>query len=285
VTKSKRDLHLVTAYSGSSKTHSPAQVLRKWSFGDDACFVAGHKLADVVGVADGVGGWRDYGVDPAQFPRSLMETCERLVKLGRFRPTAPVSIIESSYHEILESKAPMLGSCTACIVSLCREQKKVYTANLGDSGYLVIRHGEVIHESEEQQHYFNTPFQLAVAPTKLEGLVHSDSPESAESSSFGVQEGDLILLGTDGLFDNMNEEMILYHISKLKDHKFESLQRTANALAEHAHELAFDPDYMSPFALNAAANGYQDVKGGKPDDITVLLARVTEGEWSELEER
>ena len=66
------------------------------------------------------------------------------------------------------------GSCTACIVSLYKEQNTLYTANLGDSGFLVIRKGQVVHQSTEQQHYFNTPFQLAVAPTKLQGLVHSD---------------------------------------------------------------------------------------------------------------
>jgi serine/threonine protein phosphatase PrpC len=38
----------------------------------------------------------------------------------------------------------------------------------------------------------------------------------AESSSFDVEEGDLILLGTDGLFDNMNEDMILDCLSKMK---------------------------------------------------------------------
>ena len=43
-------LQLVTALSGFSKSsHTPAQILRKWSFGDDACFVASQKLADVIG--------------------------------------------------------------------------------------------------------------------------------------------------------------------------------------------------------------------------------------------
>ena len=41
----------------------------------------------------------------------------------------------------------------------------------------------------------------------------------AESSSFDVEEGDIILLGTDGLFDNMNEDMILDCLSKMKVHK------------------------------------------------------------------
>ena len=78
---------------------------------------------------------------------------------------------------LLHSYNPSLnisGSCTACVVALHYDESKIYTANLGDSGFLVIRRGEVIHRSEEQQHYFNTPFQLSVAPTVLEGVVLSD---------------------------------------------------------------------------------------------------------------
>ena len=67
-----------------------------------------------------------------------------------------------------------IGSSTACIVTLNREERRVYSANLGDSGFLIIRDGEVVHRSEEQQHYFNTPFQLAVAPPSQQGLVLSD---------------------------------------------------------------------------------------------------------------
>jgi protein phosphatase PTC7 len=67
-----------------------------------------------------------------------------------------------------------IGSSTACIVTLNREERRVYSANLGDSGFLIIRDREVVHRSEEQQHYFNTPFQLAVAPPSQQGLVLSD---------------------------------------------------------------------------------------------------------------
>lgn len=42
------------------------------------------------------------------------------------------------------------------------------------------------------------------------------SPESAQTTSFTVQAGDIILLGTDGLFDNMKEEIILQRISQMK---------------------------------------------------------------------
>lgn len=66
------------------------------------------------------------------------------------------------------------GSSTACIVVLDRQSHRLHTANLGDSGFLVVREGEVVHRSDEQQHYFNTPFQLSIAPPEAEGAVLSD---------------------------------------------------------------------------------------------------------------
>lgn len=70
----------------------------------------------LVGVADGVGGWRDYGVDPSLFSGTLMRTCERLVKEGHFVPSNPVGILTTSYYELLQNKVPLLGECSA----LCR---------------------------------------------------------------------------------------------------------------------------------------------------------------------
>lgn len=294
----RRSFHLVAASSGLSKTHSsfvapsfrappppthptPTEQLlnRHLSYGDDACFVARNKQADVLGVADGVGGWRSYGVDPSLFPQSLMSICERLVREDRFVPQQPVSVLSNGYDEIQQDKVPLIGSCTACIVALHREDHTIYTANLGDSGFLVVRGGKVVHRSEEQQHYFNTPFQLSLAPTVLEGVVIKDSPESAQTSSFAVEAGDLILLGTDGLFDNMPDEMILQHIAKMKGNRLEDIQEVANSLANEAHKLGFDSTYVSPFTVNAAANGISAM-GGKPDDVTVLIACVAEGDPS-----
>lgn len=47
-------------------------------------------------------------------------------------------------------------------------------------------------------------------------LLVSCSPEAADSSSFDVQLGDIILTATDGLFDNMPDYMILQELKKLK---------------------------------------------------------------------
>lgn len=66
----------------------------------------------VSGVADGVGGWRNYGIDPGEFSSFLMKTCERLVTSGRFSCTEPTSLLARSYYELLENKQPILGKIT-----------------------------------------------------------------------------------------------------------------------------------------------------------------------------
>ena len=70
-----------------------------------------------------------------------------------------------------ENKQQIVGSSTACLMMLCHSDLKLYTANIGDSGFLVVRCGEVVHRSQEQQHYFNTPFQLSLPPTELQSEV------------------------------------------------------------------------------------------------------------------
>lgn len=62
-----------------------------------------------LGVADGVGGWRNYGIDAGEFSNFLMRTCERLVQSTTFNPHHPVELLAGSYYELLEHKKPILG--------------------------------------------------------------------------------------------------------------------------------------------------------------------------------
>lgn len=51
----------------------------------------------------------------------------------------------------------IVGSSTVCILSFEQETGILTTANLGDSGYLIVRNGEIIDRSEKQTHKFNIP--------------------------------------------------------------------------------------------------------------------------------
>ncbi|XP_074039517.1 protein phosphatase PTC7 homolog isoform X2 [Leptinotarsa decemlineata] len=170
--------------------------------------------------------------------------------------------------------ADVLGSSTACVVILNKENSTLYTANIGDSGVMVVRRGKVIHKSEEQQHYFNTPFQLSLPPPGYQQEVLSDQPDSAITDNFPVEDGDVILVATDGVFDNLPQSLILNELVKVQGERCATrLQMVANSIAWMARNLSFDETFLSPFSVNAFANGI-DTIGGKPDDITVVLATV-----------
>lgn len=205
-----------------------------------------------------------------------MRTCERLVQCASFNPKKPVSLLAYSYCELLEQKKPILGSSTACVLILNREDSRVYTANIGDSGFIVVRSGQIIHRSEEQQHYFNTPFQLSLPPPGHGDNVLSDRPESADQLSFPVLDGDVILVATDGVFDNVPTNLLLDTLKEVRrmdvsavcrfvivyvvllqcegERDAVKLQMTANAIALMARSLSFDSEFLSPFSVNARRN-------------------------------
>ena len=72
------------------------------------------------------------------------------------------------------------------------------------------------NRSQEQQHYFNTPFQLSLPPSHLATEVLSDAPESADRYEFSVEHGDVILLATDGIFDNIPDSVLVKEVGSLQ---------------------------------------------------------------------
>ncbi|CAF4552236.1 unnamed protein product [Rotaria sp. Silwood1] len=302
-----RAVHLVTATSGYSghdddedekghlekKKNSPKiqRTNRSNVYGDDAFFIAKNRIGDFLGVADGVGGWREYGVDPSLFSSSLMEACKSLVdnKLLDLNPLTLKELLSKGYKQLLEDKQCIIGSSTACIIALHKEKGILHTANLGDSGFVVIRKNTIVHRSQEQQHYFNSPFQLAIHPAIKDPNLIADSPDVASVTSFNVDENDFIVIATDGLWDNLPDSTILEEIKKIKEPTLDNLQQTAHALAKRALENGHDPNFYSPFAKSARRSlginicgtlyllqiEFEIQFGGKPDDVTVLLAVVT----------
>ena len=85
--------------------------------GEDAYFVVNDRQTDVggvVGVADGVGGWRKYGIDAGEWSRSLMLAAQSHVK-GEGQSREPLAILEAAFKETVAQEK---GSSTACVFSL-----------------------------------------------------------------------------------------------------------------------------------------------------------------------
>ena len=264
--------------------------------GEDAFFASNKHFA--FGVADGVGGWAAAGVDPSEYPRKLISACETAAESH----TDPLEILTRAFRE---AHAP--GSCTIALGRLDGFFLRV--ASLGDCGTRVVRQGRVIFASEVQEHRFNQPYQLS-SPQYHPGNV----PEDAIKYSLAVQPGDVIVMGSDGLWDNLwdheLEEVIAEEVGTLMECvevrsmgsenetaeagvnqdstaaggmalRNQRVQELAERLAHLAAAHANDVGYGSPFAAEKyeklVPELLRDVvppRGGKVDDVTAVAAIV-----------
>jgi hypothetical protein len=81
-----------------------------------------------------------------------------------------IFLAPSQAYNDLESRGRQ-GSCTVCL-ALVTGDGQLHVLNLGDSGLHVVRDGMSVFSTNEQQHYFNCPFQL--------GMGSDDTPADAD---------------------------------------------------------------------------------------------------------
>ena len=130
---------------------------------------------------------------------------------------------------------------------------KIKAANLGDSGFSGAQR-PVVFASPAQEHYFNCPFQLSYEPLSED----TDTAADAETFEFTVKPGDLVVAGSDGLFDNVFDDQIAEvstaAVMSVRGAGALSAARAASEqLAAVARKHAEDPLYESPYAVEAAA--------------------------------
>jgi protein phosphatase PTC7 len=157
--------------------------------GEDSYFMT----PNLVGVADGVGGWNENGVDPGEISRSLMRNASTIVKsAGHTSTITTQEVLARAYAKAVADEKVEAGSTTACIVRLKESsdgRALLEYTNLGDSGFALIRDGAVIFRSKFQvsiacvsvlvdgsaltnhclspQYYGRAPYQLAKIPPRF----------------------------------------------------------------------------------------------------------------------
>lgn len=76
----------------------------------------------------------------------------------------------------------------------------------GDSGFMLVREGKVVYRSPVLQHFFDCPLQFGAVPDFSES---TDTAEDAAVAELQVQPGDVLLAGSDGLWDNCFDAELL----------------------------------------------------------------------------
>ncbi|KAJ0397862.1 hypothetical protein P43SY_005953 [Pythium insidiosum] len=282
--------------------------------------------ADVLamGVADGVGSWFEQGISAKLYAQELMRSAYKASKISfaKEKRVDPSEVLHAAWATVLQRE--IVGSSTACILSIDPRAGDLHAVNLGDSGFLIIRDkksdketarqrgtldgslsrkirdresdltpagrrkgAHVSYRSPQQLHYFNCPFQLGFvgpevrenvtkdlemapspSPTPMSEKPLFETPEKGVRLRVPVLEGDLILLATDGLFDNVDEDVLLDIVSAQPE-----VEAMTRQLVQKAYDLSLDRSQDSPFARLAKENDLM-WGGGMPDDITIIAARV-----------
>lgn len=262
--------------------------------GEDGAFITNH----AVGVFDGVGSWSRMRIDAGLYAKQLAQNSEKLMERETTKG-AQLSAKKVLTDAVERSNRP--GTSTAILAVL--NGARLNVCNLGDCMGIVVRDGRQIFSTQTQQHAFNMPYQVGFQ--QRADLLH------AKESSVTVENYDIIVMASDGLWDNLPKRTVIWvvteHLRLWKSSKngVESpseLEKLALSRDEHknivsgesmlsqsrlkamafdiaarACKAAQDVNSMSPFAENARRVG-RNIKGGKLDDITVIVSAVLRSE-------
>ncbi|CAF3338737.1 unnamed protein product [Rotaria sp. Silwood2] len=233
---------------GINKTNSDQSkleeelILLSGPYGDDVAFVKQSNDYILIGLSDGVSGNRHHGLDPYKFAHTLISSC--LEETDRIIGSSSMRGLVHRAIRCVEKRS-IFGSATLCLLSIDKHSSYLRSLNIGDSGFMLIRENKLIIRSHPQYHRGSSPFQLSSLPTtnsftsNTTRLYH-DKPSDGEYIEHKIEIGDLLLIASDGLFDNLYEDFIVQIINNNLDDQYsvESLQNVCQMLVQsacHAH--------------------------------------------------
>mmetsp|Transcript_48799 Transcript_48799/g.76171 ORF Transcript_48799/g.76171 Transcript_48799/m.76171 type:complete len:312 (-) Transcript_48799:31-966(-) len=161
-----------------------------------------------------------------------------------------------------------VGASTAIVVTVDQTSEPGFTilkgANIGDSGISVFRRSpegalECVYKTIPQMHYFNCPFQL--------GGASPDSADQATRIRCPLLPGDVAMIASDGVYDNVFESQI---IDLLEQTWGQDPNYQAQAIVAYARQQQEDPNAVIPYGIEAQENG-ESWTGGKLDDTVALI--------------
>lgn len=236
-----------------------------------------------LGLCDGVSGVFNLGIPPHELPKDLLNKCGEVLRdvlrSGRFRNELDDAgdwlrkAVQNAYEQ-----TQALGATTLLLAAL--KDNQLWTACLGDSALLVLRPTALrplrlhpVLRTTPGRYDAQRPIQVQRLPEISCAQVRSVI-EGALIKRFYVRPGDVIVLGSDGLFDNLEDHEITKIIQETWDSRFSGPGPQTNALPTRA-----DLARIAQCLVNAAIKGVSAARpNSNADDTTALVALVLQDE-------
>jgi protein phosphatase PTC7 len=195
--------------------------------GEDSYFnyKIGSKIL-AMGVADGVGSWKNLNIDPALFSRALMLNAHEIINDYYYnnKKIDSQKIMNLAYENLKQDDRKIYGSATFCSVSFIYEKDKILakTINLGDSGYIIIRNFKLLHQSKPQRvinsRHQNCPYQIAnIPPDLVYKCGTGNCVNDANIENHILKENDFLIFASDGFWDFVDINRLLIILEKNKN--------------------------------------------------------------------
>jgi protein phosphatase PTC7 len=119
-----RETYLPLSFEELTALNSAQRFKVRYKSGQDSFFVTNTAEAVAFGVVDGVGGWADHGIDPAEFAHRLCEymSHEASAYSNEKQKTelhsaidVPRFLLQSGFEQVMEDETVLAGGSTACI--------------------------------------------------------------------------------------------------------------------------------------------------------------------------
>jgi serine/threonine protein phosphatase PrpC len=232
--------------------------------GEDSFFVSPMSNSSFgFGIADGVGGWKRISHNGKQMnsgavSRMIMKESKKVLGSDPAIHTSEVmKKLDEKIQTVSEEEIP--GGASTCTLLNLQILENGYPilhfANLGDSTFTIIRDGEIIHDEPEQKYINMAPYQFAVIHPDVRKKYRVSSTPASDASigTFSCASKDVIVLGTDGIWDNLSGAQLLDLVRE-----YQTTGCSLQALTE-----------------KIVLTSYQRSKsGGKPDDITCVVVEI-----------
>ena len=142
---------------------------------------------------------------------------------------------------------------------------------MGDCRLIVIRDGIITARTKDIVHYFDCPYQLSVDSP--------DKPKDGTKLQLELMKGDIMVAGSDGIFDNLSESRICKIVNRnlWPSPSSSGIPKIVKMIVDEARKISFDPEIETPYSVAAKRyyENYSDGLGGKLDDISCIVARCT----------